>query len=303
MNAKIILQQTVQKIEGAYSHATIRAYRADFLDFITFCENRNEIALPGSEYAVAAYIDRLVDAGRKSASIRRAVAGIASIHQLNNVADPTKQTEARLAMRRMHRKLGRFSHQAQGIRKDTLKKMLAVTGSSLRGIRDRAILMLAYETLCRRSELISIRIEDIHRQSIETDSTHLITSIFLRKSKTDQEANGKWLRISEETSHAMQTWLKASKLKSGLLFRGVNTNLTLTDKLDPGNISRIYKRIGKAAQLDQELIRHISGHSTRVGAAQDLLVSGVSLPMLMSRGRWSKSDTVMRYVEQVGFTI
>lgn len=37
----------------------------------------------------------------------------------------------------------------------------------------------------------------------------------------------------------------------------------------------------------------------RVGAAQDLLREGVSLPNIMNRGRWSKTDTVLRYVEQV----
>ena len=41
----------------------------------------------------------------------------------------------------------------------------------------------------------------------------------------------------------------------------------------------------------------ISGHSMRVGAAQDLLLSGASLPIMMNKGRWSKPDTVMRYVE------
>ena len=37
----------------------------------------------------------------------------------------------------------------------------------------------------------------------------------------------------------------------------------------------------------------------RVGAAQDLLREGVSLANIMNRGRWSKTDTVMRYVEQM----
>ncbi len=41
----------------------------------------------------------------------------------------------------------------------------------------------------------------------------------------------------------------------------------------------------------------ISGHSMRVGAAQDLLNSGASMPIIIQRGRWSKTDTVMRYVE------
>ena len=39
----------------------------------------------------------------------------------------------------------------------------------------------------------------------------------------------------------------------------------------------------------------------RVGAAQDLLISGASLPMIMQRGRWTKADTVMRYIENTAF--
>ena len=35
----------------------------------------------------------------------------------------------------------------------------------------------------------------------------------------------------------------------------------------------------------------------RVGAAQDLMLSGAELPMIMARGRWTKTDTVLRYIE------
>ena len=51
------------------------------------------------------------------------------------------------------------------------------------------------------------------------------------------------------------------------------------------------------AGLNESEIQSISGHSMRVGAAQDLLNSGVSMPIIMQRGRWSKTDTVMRYLE------
>ena len=47
------------------------------------------------------------------------------------------------------------------------------------------------------------------------------------------------------------------------------------------------------------MIDRISGHSIRVGAAQDLLKSGASMPIIMNKGRWSKTDTVMRYLEEV----
>jgi hypothetical protein len=36
----------------------------------------------------------------------------------------------------------------------------------------------------------------------------------------------------------------------------------------------------------------------RVGATQDLVKLGISLPMILKKGRWSKVDTLMRYAEQ-----
>ena len=128
---------------------------------------------------MAANIDRLVDAGRKSASIRRAVAGIASIHQLNNVVDPTKQIEARLAMRRMHRKLGRFSHQAQGIRKDILKKCWQLPTAHCGESASRHTPVGIRNTV-QEKWTHQFRIEDIYRRSIETECSHLTTSIFKR---------------------------------------------------------------------------------------------------------------------------
>lgn len=47
----------------------------------------------------------------------------------------------------------------------------------------------------------------------------------------------------------------------------------------------------------QLAIEGISGHSLRADAAQDLLSSGVSMPIIMQRGTWSKTDTVMKFPE------
>jgi hypothetical protein len=58
------------------------------------------------------------------------------------------------------------------------------------------------------------------------------------------------------------------------------------------------KKLGRDAGFPAETIKTMSGQSLRVGAAQDLLASVASMVMIMHRGRWSKSDTVMRYVEQ-----
>jgi hypothetical protein len=45
----------------------------------------------------------------------------------------------------------------------------------------------------------------------------------------------------------------------------------------------------------------ISSHSIRIGAAQDLPLTGKSFPEIMNRSRWSKIDTVMRYAESAQY--
>ena len=174
-----MLAKTIEKIDGAYSPATIRAYRVDFGEFIKFCEGIDESALPAHPQSVVGFIIKLTHSGRCSASIRRAIAGIASVHKLNRFNDPTKDPDVMLEMRRMHRKLGRASHQALGVTAEILEKMLNATESNLKGIRDRALLLVAYDSLCRRSELVALRVEDVKRKVINGAEN---TTILLRKS-------------------------------------------------------------------------------------------------------------------------
>lgn len=291
-----LLQETIMKIDGAYAPSTIRAYRADFNDFIHFCEDRSANALPSDPNSVVQYICTLTESGRSSASIRRALCGLSAIHKLNRFDDPTKDPDVGLEMRRMHRKLGRSSSQAGSINADILEKMISVTDNSIRGIRDRALLLVAYDTLCRRSELVSLQVKDVKiniKNGIET------SSILLRKSKTDQDGTGKWLHLSQRAHLALVEWMKGLPEGQEMLYCGLNRALDISPQIGAGQINRIYKKIARKAGLDESAIEGISGHSMRVGAAQDLLNSGASMPIIMQRGRWSKTDTVMRYVEHI----
>jgi site-specific recombinase XerD len=299
-NAVNLLRQTIEKIDGAYSPATIRAYTVDFGEFIKFCDGLEKCALPAQPHSVVDFIIKLTNSGRSSASIRRAIAGIATVHKLNRFNDPTKDPDVMLEMRRMHRKLGRASHQAQGVTAEILEKMLNATESNIKGIRDRALLLVAYDTLCRRSELVALRVEDVRKKVINGEVN---TTILLRKSKTDQDAIGRWLHLSKRTQLALNEWLQQLKAETGPLFRGVNSGQRIMQALGAGQINRIYKKIARVSEIDSDLAGKISGHSMRVGHAQDLVSSGASLPIIMSMGRWSKSDTVMRYVEQISFEI
>jgi len=296
LTANELLNETLISIDGAYAPSTIRAYKTSFEGFIQFCKNGEVSPLPAEPQEVARYISVLTASGLKSSSIRTIVAAISSIHKLNLLNDPTQHPAVKIEMRRMHRTLGRYSQQAFGITTPVLEKMLSATASNLRGIRDRALLLLAYDSMCRRSELVSLRVSDIHLIE-EGNSSGM--KIRLRKSKTDQELQGRWIFPSQRSAEAISLWIDKAKLIDGYLFRGINNAIDITDELKSSQINRIYKRLGKDAKLPKEIIDHISGHSMRVGAAQDLMKSGASMPIIMNRGRWSKPDTVMRYLECV----
>ena len=297
--ARQSLQNTVNKIEGAYSPSTIRAYRANFAVFICYCEEQGASPLPSQPETVTKFIAHLSKGHLKSASIRIAIVAIAAIHRLNRFDDPTKDPDVALEVRRMYRKLGRASKQALGVTHPILEKLIGATDDSLRGLRDRMLLLLAYDSLCRRSELVSLRIEDISDLGTEKG-----LQIRLRKSKTDPNAMGKWLHLSERTQQAIEDWIDASGIEDGFLMRRMTKHGGILARgISGGHINRIYKHLAAQAKLDSKMIEHISGHSMRVGSAQDLLVSGASMPMLMNRGRWTKTDTVMRYVENAQVAI
>ncbi len=289
--AKDVLHKTVNKIEGAYSYATIRAYKADFIKFIEFCDLNNSLALPANSQSLANFIILLINNGLCSASIRRAVAGISAIHRLNRLEDPTRDPDVNIEMRRMHRKLGRFSKQAYGISKVELRLMINSQDTSLHGVRNKALLLTAYDTLCRRSELTQLLIEDL---KFNDDGTG---QILLRKSKVDQEAKGNILKFDLETTKAIKTWVNNSKIENGYLFRGINRDDNLNGSISVGQINRIFKKIAHDANLNKDIINRISGHSLRVGAARDLAQNGNDFPTLMRKGRWSKIDTIMKYIQ------
>jgi site-specific recombinase XerD len=294
-----LLQITIQKMDGAYADSTIRAYKDDFEAFINYCLEQNLPSLPADPQAICSYIRQLVSNKRTSANIRRLMSGITTIHKLNRYEDPTKDPDVLLEMRRMHRKIGRHSKQAFGITADALGKLLEATEAGNRGSRDRALLLIAYDTLCRRSELAAMLIEDI--KFIENGNS-IKASILIRRSKTDLFGQGRRLILGEKATIALKEWLERRRNpKRGSLFRGVDRAQKITDSFSAAQINRIYKRLATRAYLPRDLIEGISGHSLRVGHAQDMVNCGESLPILMSKGRWSKTDTVMRYVENITY--
>jgi site-specific recombinase XerD len=294
------LGRLLDLIDGAYAPNTIRAFRADFEEFIRFCEYTSAEALPAKPESVASFVASSALRGLASASIRRRIVSIGSVHRLLELHDPTKAGCVKLALRKMHRNLGRACKQAHPINRDTLEKLSSACETQdpkryLRSLRDRVLLMIAYDTLARRSELVSLRFEDI-------EESNNSAGIYLRKSKVDQEGRGRWLPISSQTLKLIKAWQAEINAAVGPILRAVSCK-GIGSSLGAGQIGRILKSLAQRAQLPEAAAKNISGHSLRVGAAQDWAIRGISLPQLMVLGGWEKSDTVIRYIGKARVTL
>lgn len=74
-----------------------------------------------------------------------------------------------------------------------------------------------------------------------------------------------------------------SKIKNGKLFRSIFPSGNINNNFDASQINRIYKRLAKLTGVDDNVRRNISNHSTRVGAAQDLLSTGCKFMKILNR--------------------
>jgi integrase len=237
---------------------------------------------------VAAFVDAMGDA-KAPATIRRYVASIAACHRAARLPNPCGDDTVRLALKRLHRAKGRAQAQAAPLTRDRVEIMLAAGGDGPRALRNRALLAVAYDSLCRRSELVVLGCGDVQA------GPHDDGTLTLRRSKTDQEGQGSIRYLAPDTMRAVRAWMDAAGHGEGALFRSVGKGGAIGGPLDTGDVARIFKSMARAAGLDASIVAAISGHSSRVGAAQDQVRHGVELPAVMQAGGWTTPAMVARY--------
>jgi integrase/recombinase XerD len=88
---------------------------------------------------------------------------------------------------------------------------------------------------------------------------------------------------------------KDADVPRGPLFRSLHLGKLSRQSLDMSSIRRLIKRATKRAGLD--LSNQLSGHSMRVGAAQDMMVAGFDALAIMQAGGWKSATVLLRYVE------
>lgn len=289
------LRLLADDLKIAYAPNTLRSWRADWRVWSAFCVSSGHPSLPASLPVLRAFLMERIAAGRKRATLEHYLATLTVVHRLAQLPSPMDSMEARLMWRGLRREhLTARQRQAKGLTMDDIEKIVeSLDFSAPRDMRDAALISVAFETMFRRSELVVLRVEDL---SVEADGSG---RIFLASSKTDQEAAGFLQYLSPETLALVQSWLEITGLTQGPLFRSVPRS-NKADRYDTAlsdrDVARIFKQRALQAGLDSNLI---SGHSTRVGAAQDLMAANFSGAEIMRQGRWKTERMVIRYSESL----
>ena len=107
----------------------------------TWCLLNKQDPIPASAENMAMYVDYLSE-NNKTATIRRRINSLGTVLRLSKNHDPTKHPEVILALKRMHRIIGRAQQQATPLTKPLLNKPLSNCDDSARGLRNQVLLRL-----------------------------------------------------------------------------------------------------------------------------------------------------------------
>ena len=169
--------------------------------------------------------------------------------------------------------------------------MIEAQSDTLAGIRNKALLSLGYDFLARRSELVALRITDL-----EFTKDGALKGM-IRKSKTDQYGRGRLVFGSERSAKLLRAWFHQKPKEIDAVFCAINHGRCLDRPICDRNVNEIIKKsVVKVKRFDRPSDLDVSGHSLRVGAAQDLLIKGYDLAAIMRADGWSNAETVSRYL-------
>ena len=303
-----------------------RAFAADMRAWGAFRRDRGQPMLPAGAIDVRDFARARSRAGLRSTSIARQLASIAILHDLAGLPSPTRDRVVTGEMKGIRRDEGLDGRgrrrQAQPLRLkgevadivtdaplplSVMALLTTLDMATAAGARNAVLLQLGTDLGRRRSEYAAMNVGDV---AVAGDGSG---TILIRRSKTDQSGEGRVKYLSTEAMAAIARWL-AVRATAGVPPLPASPLLTSVDRFGRigGRLSddgirdvllRITRRgLGKlqpelAPAAIEEQCRGISGHSLRVGFAQDLTAAGEGLAAICQAADWSSPTMPTRYAE------
>lgn len=293
---------------------TTAAYTWAWDRFTDWCDDARRVALPATPQTLADYITIMIKADLAPNTIDQAIGAIRSTHTRHG-HDRQPNTTAALDLLRAYKRTwadnGNRVRKSKPILLDALRAMIdTCEPGKPADIRDRALLLLGFNIMARRSELSALNVTDL---SVDSDGL----TVYIRHSKTDQAAVGVEVAVPygqhQRTCavRACADWfsLLASRgLIDGPVFRPIDRHGRIGNetaaagrvatRLSGKSVSGVVRRRAILAGLPNA--EEYTGHGLRAGGVTVAYAAGVPVSTIARHGRWSeKSPVVLGYIRAV----
>jgi integrase len=272
-------------VEAASSANTRRAYASDWKHFSGWCRRQGVALIPPSPQVVGLYITACASgaatADRKPNSvstIERRLSSLSWNYAQQGLSLDRRDRHIATVMAGIRNRHAAPPRQKEAILPEDLRAMLeTLNRGSLRGMRDRAMLLVGFAGGLRRSEIVGL---DLARDQTEDGRGWI--EIFEKGMLVTLRGKTGWREVeigrgsSDATCPivALDTWLKFARIGHGPLFRRVTGagKKVGPDRLDGKEVARLVKRAALAAGVRGDLTEgeraaKFAGHSLRAGLA------------------------------------
>jgi integrase len=287
------------------------AYRAAVRAWCAWCEHRGLTPLPASGADVATFLaaERRRGLAPNTIDLRRAA--IRYLHRAAGCAVPTGDVcvaETVAGIRRDAARKGEAPEKKAAATASIVRQMLAQTPDDLRGLRDKALILVAFAGALRRSELVAIRVERL-------EQTERGLRLTIPQSKGSQAAAVIVPLPYGETElcpvRALARWRAAADITAGPVFRRIWQAKQVKAGESPGGQPPALPRIGHDAMSTRAIAdmvqarasaagfdgKHFGGHSLKRGALTTGMERGAHPADLKRLGRHKSFDVLGEYLE------
>lgn len=261
---------------------TNKAYAGDWKHFTRWCRMKGTDPLPPSPEMIGLYLADLAAPSDGTpallvSTIDRKLSGLAWNYAQRGFALDRKDRHIATVLAGIKRKHARPPVQKEAILPEDILAMIATLYFDLRGLRDRAILLLGYAGGLRRSEIVSL---DVGKD--DTPDSGGWVQILEDGALLTLNAKTGWREVeigrgsSEQTCpvHALKQWLHFAKIDFGPIFVRTSRDgmKALKARLSDKHVARLIKQTALDAGIrsdlpEKERLALFSGHSLRAGLA------------------------------------
>lgn len=303
-----ITLETAEDLLHATPDNTRRAYDRAWDAFAGWCGSQGRVALPATPQTLTEYVRCLCGGDFAPNTVSQAIGVIRAKHRdagYPEQPDTTQTVKILNKYRKDWADTGARVRQRTPILVPALRAMTKTCDPDTpAGVRDRAILLLGFNIMGRRSEISRLDLSDVASVGEEG------VTVYIRYSKTDQEAKGASVPVPygqhAQTCavRAVRAWtdlLAAHGIKSGPLFRPVDRHGHIGDeegaaghpqaRLTGHAINEMVRRRALLAGLKDA--GKYGAHSLRAGAATTAYAHGVPVAEIAKHGRWNPKSPVI----------